>query len=59
MTSYFDAVVDANMNPLCNGTQEEVLAWLEDRREFDDEVRIFIGRSMKFVTVKEYLEEFG
>lgn len=59
MTTYFDAVLDNNMKPLCNGTPEEVLAWLEARSEYHGELQVCIGMSMRFVTVEEYLQMFG
>ncbi|QJD49807.1 hypothetical protein SEA_CLUBPENGUIN_83 [Streptomyces phage ClubPenguin] len=59
MTAYFDAVLDERMRPLCNGTQEEVLAWLESRPQFEDDVVVCIGKTMQMVTVEEYLEQFG
>mgnify|MGYP001085184536 CR=1 FL=1 len=59
MTTYFDAVLTDDMKPLCNGSPEEVLEWLEARPQFHDEIQVCIGRTMKFVTVQEYLEEFG
>lgn len=59
MTTYFDAVLDENMTPLCNGTPEEVLEWLDQRKGIEDEVCVCVGRTMKIITVKEYLEQFG
>lgn len=59
MTTYFDAVLDEKMNPLVNGTPEEVLEWLDKRRGIEDDVHICVGRTMTFMTVAEYLEEFG
>lgn len=59
MTTYFDAVLDEDLKPLCNGTPEEVLAWLESRQEYYDELQVCIGRTMQFVTVEEYLKQFG
>jgi hypothetical protein len=68
MTTYFDAVLDEHMKPLCNGTQEEVLAWLEERRNDwrkgdqsieDKQVRVCIGKTMQLVTVGEYIDQFG
>lgn len=56
---YFDAVLDDDMNPLVNGTQEEVLEWLDKRRGIEDEVQVCIGKTMQLVTVEEYLEQFG
>ena len=56
---YFDAVLDERMHPLCNGTPEEVLAWLEARREYDDDICVCIGKTMKIVSVEEYLADFG
>lgn len=59
MSVYFDAVLDVNMTPLCNGTQEEVLAWLDERPQFHDQVQVCIGKTMEFMTVEDYLEQFG
>lgn len=55
---FFDAVLDDRMNPLCNGTQEEVLAWLEGHRS-DEKVQVCIGKTMQLVTAEEYVEQFG
>lgn len=59
MTTYFDAVLDDRMMPLVNGTQEEVLAWLEARPQFESQIQVCIGKTMQLVTVQEYLEMFG
>lgn len=59
MSVYFDAVLDVNMTPLCNGTPEEVLAWLDERPQFHDQVQVCIGKTMEFMTVEDYLEQFG
>jgi len=59
MTTYFDAVLDDDMKPLCNGSQEEVLAWLEERTQFHSQLQVCIGRTMRFVSVEEYLRQFG
>lgn len=59
MTTYFDAVLDERMQPLVNGTPEEVLAWLESRPQFEDQVQVCIGKTMQLVTVEEYLQQFG
>lgn len=56
---YFDAVLDDDMKPLCNGTQEEVLAWLDERPQFHDQLQVCVGKTMQFVTVEEYLQMFG
>lgn len=59
MTTYYDAVLDGDMQPLCNGSQDEVLEWLETRPSLQDDVTVCIGRTMKFVSVEEYLQQFG
>jgi hypothetical protein len=57
MTMYFDAVLDDRMNPLYNGTTEEVLAWLETEKPMT--VSVCIGKTMQLVTVEKYVEQFG
>jgi hypothetical protein len=57
MTMYFDAVLDDRMNPLYNGTTEEVLAWLETEKPMT--VSVCIGKTMQIVTVEKYVEQFG
>lgn len=52
--TYFDAVLDENMNPLFNGTSEDTKEWLE-KNETDNSVRVCIGESMVLVTVQEYM----
>lgn len=59
MTTCFDAVLDDRKKPLYNGTPEEVLMWLESQPSIQNEVMVCIGRTMRFVTVEEYLQEFG
>lgn len=59
MTPYFDAVLDERMTPLVNGTQEEVLEWLESRPTLESQVQVCIGKTMQLVTVEEYLQQFG
>lgn len=52
-TTYYDAVLDENMNPLFNGTPEDTKEWLE-KNKTDNSVRVCIGESMVLVTVPEY-----
>lgn len=59
MTTYFDAVLDGSKKPLCNGSQEKVLEWLESRPSVQSEIKVCIGRTMEIVSVEEYLEQFG
>jgi len=59
MTAYFDAVLDQQMRPLCNGSPEEVLEWLDRHRNIEDELQVCVGRTMKLITVEEYLQQFG
>lgn len=52
---YFDAVLDKNMQPIFNGTPEEVAKWL--RRNQDDSTidKVCAGQSMRLVEPKDYL----
>lgn len=67
MSAYFDTVLDERMNPLYKGSPEEVLGWLEERRNdwreseppIDGKVWVCISKTMQMVTVEEYLRQFG
>jgi len=52
---YFDAVLDAKMMPVFNGTREETVAWLKDHPEAFG-MDVCLGRSLMMVTVPEFLE---
>jgi hypothetical protein len=54
-----DVVVDDNMNPIFSGAPEQTLEWLESRPSLEGEVRVYIGDTLRFVTVAEYLQQFG
>lgn len=51
---YFDAVLNAAMEPLFNGTPSETEAWLEEN-ETDDSIRICVGKTMQILSVADYL----
>lgn len=53
---YFDAVLDANMRPLFNGTTQETKEWL-GRNSADARIdSVCIGKTMQVVSVREYFE---
>jgi hypothetical protein len=56
---YLDAVLDGDMQPLFNGTTEEVVDWLttEDLPEPGDVVAI--GSTSEIVSVSEYLDRYN
>ena len=51
---YFDAVLNDDMEPVFDGTPEEVKAWLE-ANETEFSTQVCIGSTMKLVSVPEYL----
>lgn len=52
--TYFDAVLDENMQVLFNGTPQDTKEWLE-KSKTDSSVRVCIGESMVLVTIPEYM----
>lgn len=54
--TYFDVVLDNQMHPKFNGTQKQVVKWLEENGlESFDHFQVFIGKTRAIVPVKEYL----
>jgi hypothetical protein len=47
------------MNPIFSGAPEQTLEWLESRPSLEGEVQVYIGDTLRFVTVAEYLQQFG
>jgi len=55
---YFDAVLTDDLEPIFNGTREEVHAWLdrdEDETSRDTNLQVCDGRTLKIMSVDEYL----
>lgn len=52
---YFDAVLDADMRPLFNGTPKETREWLSGLAEPHPSWRVCPGRTMALVTVPDYM----
>ena len=52
--TYFDAVLDENMQPVFNGTPEETQAWLL-ANSWAIELSVCIGRTMQVVSAKDYV----
>lgn len=51
---YFDAVLDSQMEPLFNGTPQQVKNWLK-KAELDDSMQVCVGKTLQIITVNEYL----
>lgn len=53
---YFDAVVDHQSLPICNGTPKQIKEFLENRTDEENAlVRVFEGERGLWFTVEEYL----
>jgi len=54
---YYDAVLDDNMRPVFNGTQEETVKWLTDSASrFTDTYRVCVGMTMRLMEISDYLK---
>lgn len=58
---YFDAVVDANMVPVFNGTREQTLVWLKENPEYlkKNDHRVVIGETLQVVTPWEFVNMYN
>jgi len=55
--TYFDAVLDENMQPLFNGTPEATKEWLRNRTESENNnVQVSPGHQLRLMTVEDYLK---
>jgi len=53
---YLDAVLDRQMRPMYNSTPDNVKQWLEEHKDIRAGYDVCIGKTMKVVTVEEYLQ---
>ena len=52
---YFDAVLDENLEPIFNGTPEEVKTWLRaHREEISPRSQVCVGESLLLVSLEVY-----
>ena len=56
---YLDAVVDVMLDSIFNGTQEEVLSWLEQHMIFAPVVQVCVGRTLEILSVDEYIKRYS
>jgi hypothetical protein len=52
--TYFDAVLDENMQPVFNGTPEQTQEWLKCNA-WAIKLSVCIGRTMQMVSAKDYV----
>jgi hypothetical protein len=54
---YLNAVLNAEFEPVFNGTPAEVTAWLINNPEVQDrsDYLVCIGETMRFITIREYM----
>jgi hypothetical protein len=58
MPTYFDAVLDVDLNPVFNGTTEETMEWLEQRiinQQTMLGLYVCDGRTLRIISVSEYM----
>ena len=56
MSTYYDAVLDNNMQPVFNGTPQETREWLLQRPDEHKDWQICPGYRMRLMTVQDYLD---
>jgi hypothetical protein len=54
---YYDAVLDDDMMPLFNGTEDETVDWLLKNEQKD--LQVAVGRTNEIIPAEEYMERNG
>ncbi len=55
--SYFDAVIDKNMQPVFNARSIDVAEWLEENAEYlTDEYRVVLGVNLQIISTQEFFK---
>ena len=55
---YFDAVLDADMEPLFNSTPEEVAEWLVEHAADSAPKQVCVGETMELLSIDDYLRQY-